>query len=224
MAHLPLDGTWRYDAAHKVLTHNGAVVNFSYYSPRPSGIHRAVDLTPLPSGSTVRAVYGGIVSRIGYDASGWGRYLRVKDSAGHEQLYAHLESIPVKLGQRVAEGQYIAKSDNTGNSTGPHLHLEFWWVAGQRSTSIESRQLLVRIVAPPVTAPFDTPAWAKNFRQGNTGANVMFIQYALADWRIDGIFDSALTTKVKAFQKAHHIPQSGVVGTRTGPLLAKLTH
>lgn len=223
MARLPVEGTWRYDAANDVLTRNGVVVKFSYYDPRPSGIHRAVDISGLPVGTPVRAVYGGTVSRIGYDASGWGRYLRVRDAAGHEQLYAHLNKDYVSVGQRVAEGATIAQSGNTGNSTGPHLHLEFWWNASDRSTSIEPRQLLVRIAAVPVNAPYPTPTWSRNYRQGNTGAAVMFIQYALADWRVDGVFDSALTAKVKAFQKSRGIPQSGVVGTRTGPLLARVT-
>lgn len=222
MARLPVDGTWRYSASAKTLTRNGLAVKFSYYSPRPSGIHRAVDISGLPIGSRVRAVYAGKVVRIGYDGGGWGRYLRVRDRAGHEHLYAHLNRDYVSLGQWVAEGATIAQSGNTGNSSGPHLHYEFWWVAGTRSSSIDPRQLFVRLVAPPVAAPYPTPNWASNYREGNAGPAVMFIQYALADWRVDGKFDSALKSKVIAFQKSRGIPASGVVGTRTGPLLARI--
>jgi murein DD-endopeptidase MepM/ murein hydrolase activator NlpD len=43
---------------------------------------------------------------------------------GFQTLYAHLSSIAVSQGQRVAQGQLIGYGGSTGYSTGTHLHFE----------------------------------------------------------------------------------------------------
>ena len=55
---------------------------------------------------------------------GYGNYVVIKHTNGVQTLYGHLDSILVDQGQTVSKGQNIARSGNTGQSTGPHLHFE----------------------------------------------------------------------------------------------------
>ena len=54
----------------------------------------------------------------------YGNYLRILHQNGDETLYAHLQYLYVRPGQRVGAGQVIGASGQTGNVTGPHLHFE----------------------------------------------------------------------------------------------------
>ncbi len=71
----------------------------------------------------VRASKYGRVSYAGW-LGGYGKVVVVTHPGGDKTLYGHLSKIVVREGQYVKQGQIIAKSGNTGNSTGPHLHFE----------------------------------------------------------------------------------------------------
>lgn len=60
------------------------------------------------------------------DGGGFGNYVKIKHSDGSYTIYAHLakDSITVKAGDVVDQGQVIAKMGNSGSSTGTHLHFE----------------------------------------------------------------------------------------------------
>ena len=82
-------------------------------------------------GTPVYAAAAGEVFSSGWnsgDGGGW----RVKISHGLIEgntlntIYYHNASIVVSNGQRVSQGQLIAYSGNTGNSTGCHAHFETW--------------------------------------------------------------------------------------------------
>lgn len=78
-------------------------------------------------GTSVYAALGGVVTLTrGGDSwnGGYGNYIVIKHSNGTQTLYAHLSSIGVNQGQTVDKGQFIGKSGNSGQSTGPHLHFE----------------------------------------------------------------------------------------------------
>ena len=53
---------------------------------------------------------------------GYGNYVEIDHGRGLVSFYAHLKSFAVKAGAQVEQGQQIARSDNTGTSTGAHLH------------------------------------------------------------------------------------------------------
>jgi murein DD-endopeptidase MepM/ murein hydrolase activator NlpD len=84
--------------------------------------HAGTDLR-LAYGQDVRVAAGGVVSFAG-EKGGYGTSVTVRHADGLETRYAHLSSLDVREGDTVAAGQVIARSGNTGRTTGPHLHFE----------------------------------------------------------------------------------------------------
>lgn len=97
----------------------------SEYGPRDlfgHSYHYGIDL-PVPTGTRLNALGNGVVIAAGYE-SGGGRFVKVRYDNGYESFMCHLQSYSVSVGQRVSNGQQIARSDNTGSwTTGAHLHL-----------------------------------------------------------------------------------------------------
>lgn len=60
----------------------------------------------------------------GTGVGGFGIIVIIRDKYGNLQLYAHLNSALVKVGQNVIKGQVIGRQGSTGRSTGSHLHFE----------------------------------------------------------------------------------------------------
>ncbi|MBV9908392.1 MAG: M23 family metallopeptidase [Hyphomicrobiales bacterium] len=88
-------------------------------------LHAGIDFG-APVGSPVRAAADGKVEIAG-PVSGFGNHVRIQH-AGFETSYSHLSEIPegTHPGAEVKQGDIIALSGNTGLSTGPHLHFEFY--------------------------------------------------------------------------------------------------
>ncbi|MEU1669868.1 M23 family metallopeptidase [Streptomyces sparsogenes] len=82
----------------------------------------------VPSGTSVRAVHGGVVVKAGGNGAGdgpaYGNAIVIKHDDNTYSQYAHLSQVKVWVGQTVTTGQEIGLSGNTGNTTGPHLHFE----------------------------------------------------------------------------------------------------
>ena len=85
-------------------------------------LHRGIDLA-VSQGTPIRAVQDGRVVSAG-NAGSYGLCVVIEDDKGYQSRYAHCSSLNVSAGQEVKRGDVIAAVGSTGNSTGPHLHLE----------------------------------------------------------------------------------------------------
>ncbi len=89
-----------------------------------ASFHQGIDLG-APTGTPVRAAYSGQVVASGY-AGGYGKAVVLAHDDSRRTRYAHLSEIHVSEGDWVNQGDVIGAVGSTGNSTGPHLHFEFW--------------------------------------------------------------------------------------------------
>lgn len=97
---------------------------FRYSNGRSdSTVHWGVDFG-VPVGTPVRSSgQGRVVMAENRITTGW--TLIIEHLSGVYSLYYHLDSIAVSEGDMIKTGQTVARSGNTGLSTGPHLHWEF---------------------------------------------------------------------------------------------------
>ncbi|APX92233.1 peptidase M23 [Halomonas sp. 1513] len=77
----------------------------------------------MPIGTSINAPADGRVEKVGNHPLA-GRFIVVRHDNGYRTRYLHLSEPLVSRGDRVSMGETIAKSGNTGRSTGPHLHYE----------------------------------------------------------------------------------------------------
>ena len=84
--------------------------------------HTGLDIAAT-KGTPIKVVAAGTVIAASYDGS-YGNLVKVDHGNGVETWYAHTSKMYVKVGEQVEAGDVIAAVGSTGNSTGPHLHLE----------------------------------------------------------------------------------------------------
>jgi murein DD-endopeptidase MepM/ murein hydrolase activator NlpD len=85
-------------------------------------IHEGLDIA-TGVGTPVKASASGVVIFAARN-QGFGNEIIISHGFGFTTVYAHLSVIDVTVGQEVKKGELIAKSGNTGYTTGPHLHYE----------------------------------------------------------------------------------------------------
>ena len=87
-----------------------------------SSTHTGLDIAG-PSGTEIKAVADGEVISV-TSGGAYGNLLKIDHGNGVETWYAHCSKIIAKEGQMIKAGDVVANVGSTGNSTGPHLHLE----------------------------------------------------------------------------------------------------
>ncbi|MDN5794528.1 MAG: M23 family metallopeptidase [Intrasporangium sp.] len=95
----------------------------SGYGWRWGRMHPAQDLA-APIGTPVRALSTGTVIFAGWSNEGYGQFVKIRYWDGTVSWFAHNSRLLVSVGEQVKPGQVVSYSGSTGNSTGPHLHLE----------------------------------------------------------------------------------------------------
>jgi murein DD-endopeptidase MepM/ murein hydrolase activator NlpD len=107
-------GTYKYPVSGYTIT--------SRYGYRSGEFHTGVDLA-VPYGTAVKAADGGTVTFAGRQGN-YGNLVIITHDDGSQTYYAHNSSILVSVGDKVYQGQQIAKAGSTGRSTGNHCHFE----------------------------------------------------------------------------------------------------
>ena len=99
----------------------------SPFGPRWGRFHDGVDIEGWAH-TKVYAALSGEVVRVGWlrNYEGYGLVIKLRHEHGIVSMYAHLARALVRRGDRVAEGQLIARAGCTGSCTGVHLHFQVW--------------------------------------------------------------------------------------------------
>lgn len=106
-----------------VLPVSGKITSrFGERSSRRVSTHTGLDIA-CSTGTSIQAVADGVVTFSGTDGS-YGKLVKISHGNGVETWYAHCSKLYVKSNQEIKKGDTIAAVGSTGNSSGPHLHLE----------------------------------------------------------------------------------------------------
>lgn len=108
--------TFTYKITPKVSAQFGEIDNIH---PTP---HTGVDFV-VSVNTPIYAPVDSIVSRVEEHHALLGKAVFLKTDSGYQIVLGHLNDIKVKIGEHVHSGELVALSGNSGNSTGPHLHL-----------------------------------------------------------------------------------------------------
>jgi murein DD-endopeptidase MepM/ murein hydrolase activator NlpD len=104
-----------------VMPINGAVFT-SGFGWRWGRMHEGDDFG-TPVGTPLAAMSTGTVTFAGWEG-GYGNKVEIEYWDGTVSVYGHMSQISASVGDKVAPGDIVGLSGNTGHSTGPHLHLE----------------------------------------------------------------------------------------------------
>ena len=102
---------------------NGTFNGNDYPNYSSGAYHGGRDIS-CPKGTPVYAAADGIVVKATYMNTSYGNHIMIAHGNDVYTLYAHNSELLVSVGDEIKQGQQIALSGDTGNSSGPHLHFE----------------------------------------------------------------------------------------------------
>lgn len=194
------------------------------------GYHTGVDFA-CPQGTPVFAIQDGKVleAKMGVSWGGsYGNAVIIDHGNGKRVIYAHLSKIEVKAGKKVVAGDQIGLSGNTGNSSGPHLHLEArvspWRYANK---DIDPKNLIDSKVKTSLKAKLTAatpdkreapepstvyPGDPVELGEKGEAVRALQIKFGLED---TGTYDAALKRKIVSWQKKN--PKLGAADGVVGP-------
>ena len=139
--------------------------------------HEGIDLR-AENGTPVLACDAGFCQEaLDQGNAGYGKYIKIIHDWG-ESVYAHLQEFKIKQGAQVSKGQTIGLSDNTGNSSGPHLHFGLRINPYKRDDGWGGYSDPEPYLFGETTNDLDMPKWAKNLQP-------FFIENNLKDDQIE---------------------------------------
>lgn len=100
-----------------ILPHSG------YLSTRSSSWHPGIDIA-AGLGMPIRPITAGVVKEVSTDFFGLGHFVVISHEKGYQSKYAHLGKIYAKVGEKVTSENIIGEVGLTGQTSGPHTHLE----------------------------------------------------------------------------------------------------
>lgn len=207
-------------------------VSFPYGVKYSNGVvHKGVDFSDGKEGHDVFSCLDGTVTHAAI-GGGWGpaygRHVIIKSTWNGKalwMLYGHLKTATVTVGQKVKAGQLIGTSGGkagasySGNSTGPHVHIQA--CTANVYTAYISPWPMINYSAKPVVADWSKPA---TFVLGATGPDVVRLGERLEVWAEtlglpkpykvgpSSPYSETDVAAVKAFQKAQKWTGTGADG------------
>ena len=174
--------------------------------------HNGVDFA-MPTGTKLSSNVQGTVVYSGWGKSGtgygnYGNVVAIKDFSGKTHLFAHLDSVNVKVGQKVNAGDLLGATGSTGRSTGPHLHYEVR--SGGYGTDIDPSPYLKGGFSGSTLS--SSPSGS--IKKGAKGESVRELQ-SLLGIKADGIFGPQTEKAVRSYQSRKGLSVDGVVGPQT---------
>lgn len=94
-----------------------------YLSTRFSSWHPGIDIA-IGLGIPIHPILNGEIIQVGRDFFGLGNFVEVLHENGFKSKYAHMGKIYVKVGDKATQENILGEVGMTGNTSGPHTHLE----------------------------------------------------------------------------------------------------